>query len=118
MMPLLLIQNDDWHALSPILEEGEGLKDPKLPPLAITCKFPLNGNVPFTEETPNDAENENTFKRVPQLINTEAATDKPTPTPLAVRHATRVSLPHRLDAQAVFAIRTRLLQSERPPLAP
>ena len=45
-------------------------------------------------------------------------TDKLRPTPFEMRHVTRVSLRHCVDAQAVTPTRTRPLQSEKPALLP
>ena len=117
-IPLLLLQNDVSQAVTPIFEEGDGLNNPKFIPLTVTGKTPLKRSAASTDDTLNNSEKENTPKRVPRLSNTDAATDKPMPTPLAVRHVTSVSLRHRLVAHVDAPIRTRPLQSDSPLLAP
>ncbi len=119
MRLLLLCQSDDSQAVSPNFADRDGLKDPKFLPSTVTWKAPLMGNVTSSEVTLNAApENENTLVRDPRLRRTDEATAHPTPTPFAVRHATSVSLCHRVDTHAVPPARTPPLQSDSPALAP
>jgi hypothetical protein len=116
---LLLFQTDDSQAVSPNLADRDGLKDPKFLPSRVTWKAPLMGNETSREVTLNAApENENTPVRDPRLRRTDAVAGNPTPTPFAVRHATRVSLCHRVDTHDDLPIRTLPLQSDSPALAP
>ena len=116
---LLLFQNDDSQAVSPNFAEEDGLKDPKFLPSTVTWTAPLMGNATSREETLNAGpENENTPVRDPRFRRTDDATAHPTPTLFAVRHATSVSLCHRVDMHAVAPVRTPPLQSDSPALAP
>ena len=116
---LLLFQNDDSQAVSPNFAEEDGLKDPKFLPSTVTWTAPLMGNATSREETLNAGpENENTPVRDPRFRRTDDATAHPTPTLFAVRHATSVSLCHRVDMHAVAPARTPPLQSDSPALTP
>ena len=85
----------------------------------VTWTAPLIGNATYIEVSLNAApENENTPVRDPQLRRTDDATAHPTPTLFAERHATSVSLCHRVDMHAVAPVRTPPLQSDSPALAP
>jgi hypothetical protein len=56
--------------------------------------------------------------RDPRLRRTDAVAASLTSTPFAVRHATSVSLCHRVDRHAVSPARTTPLQSDSPALTP
>ena len=116
---LLLFQRDDSQAVLPNFADEDGLKDPKCFPSTVTRTAPLRGNVTSREVTLSaNPEYENTPIKDARLRRTDDVTANPTPKPFAVRHATSVSLCHRVDTHAVPPARTTPLQSDRPALAP
>jgi hypothetical protein len=46
-MLLLLRHSDDWQAVTPNIEDRDGLKDPKFIPLAATFTDPVKGSKVF-----------------------------------------------------------------------
>jgi hypothetical protein len=103
----------------PNFADEDGLKDPKCFPSTVTRTAPLRGNVTSREVTLSaNPEYENTPIKDARLRRTDDVTANPTPKPFAVRHATSVSLCHRVNPHAVAPIRTPPLQSNSPALVP